>query len=327
MKILITGGAGFIGSNFTRMLLTDQFSDVLQVEQVTVLDKLTYAGNLSNLDSVASDHRFRFVNGDICDYQIVDKLTKECDTVINFAAESHVDRSIASSNEFIETNVKGVGNLLENCVSNKVRVFVQISTDEVYGSIATGSWTEESPVLPNSPYAASKGAADLLVMAFSKTHGLDTRITRCCNNYGPFQYPEKVIPLFITRLLNGKKIPIYGLGDNVREWIHVDDHCRAIALTIARGKPGKIYNIAGDSELSNLDLGRLILAEFKQGEAAIEFVEDRKGHDQRYSLDGTVAREELGFIPSVNFETGIHETVEWYRNHTAWTESLNRINT
>jgi dTDP-glucose 4,6-dehydratase len=318
MKFLITGGAGFIGSNFTRLLLTNHFGEMLPVETVTVLDKLTYAGNYSNLESISADTRFRFVKGDICDSRLVDKLTQECEIIVNFAAESHVDRSIESPSDFIETNVKGVGNLLENAVANKVKTFVQISTDEVYGSISDGSWTEQSPVLPNSPYAASKAAADLLAVAFAKTHGLDVRITRCCNNYGPYQYPEKIIPLFISRLINGKKIPIYGSGNNIREWIHVDDHCTAIGLTIARGKPGAVYNIAGNCEMSNLDLSRLLLEEFKQGLNAIEYVEDRKGHDLRYSLDGRFARDELGFYPKIDFADGIHETIEWYRNNLSW---------
>jgi dTDP-glucose 4,6-dehydratase len=318
MKFLITGGAGFIGSNFTRMLLTNHFGELLPIEKVTVLDKLTYAGNFSNLESISTDSRFRFVEGDICDSRLVDQLTQECDIIVNFAAESHVDRSIESSSDFIETNVKGVGNLLEYAVSNNVKTFVQISTDEVYGSIANGSWTEQSPVLPNSPYAASKAAADLLVMAFSKTHGLDTRITRCCNNYGPYQYPEKIIPLFISRLINGKKIPIYGSGSNIREWIHVDDHCAAIGLTIAKGKPGDVYNIAGNCEMSNLDLSRILLEEFNQGESAIEYVQDRKGHDLRYSLDGRFARDVLGFHPQVEFTAGIHETIAWYRKNPSW---------
>ena len=316
LRILVTGGAGFIGSNFVKMILDNKLSGSLQ--EVTVIDKLTYSGNKENLSEYLDHPRLKFVVGDICDPNTVAKVMANQDAVVHFAAESHVDRSILRSFDFIRTNVLGTEVLLSSALQNRVKTFVHVSTDEVYGSIAIGKWNEEFPLLPNSPYAASKAASDLLVRSYGITHNLDVRITRCSNNYGPYQYPEKVIPLFITNLIDGKSIPMYGTGENIREWIHVDDHCRAIFSVLLKGKANNIYNIAGMTELTNLQLSHKILDLMNQPHSKIDFVTDRKAHDQRYALDSTKIEGEIGFKPAHRFEDGLRETIDWYLNNESW---------
>ena len=320
MHVLVTGGAGFIGSNFVRMIADGSFP---QISRVTVLDKLTYAGVKENLDPALSMTGYSFVQGDICDSKLVASLLEDVDAVINFAAESHVDRSIAGAADFIQTNIVGVQTLLDACkaVDRKIR-FVQISTDEVYGSIESGSWTEEWPLLPNSPYSASKAGGELLARSYNKTHGLDVVITRCSNNYGPFHFPEKLIPLFVTNLLEGKKIPVYGSGKNVRDWLHVDDHCRGIYAVLTKGRAGQTYNIGGGRELTNLEITDLILQAMGADETPIEYVEDRKGHDLRYSVDWSKSKNELGYEPQVTFEQGLAQTIQWYRDNESWWKPL-----
>jgi len=318
MRLLVTGGAGFIGSNYVRMLLN---GSLVGVSKLMILDKLTYSGNKSNLiDLNHSD--YEFIQGDICDSDLVLKLTKRVDSVVNFAAESHVDRSIDSSKEFYQTNVIGTHTLLEAARKNNLKTFIQISTDEVYGSITEGSWDESFPLLPNSPYAASKASGDLISQAFFRTYGIDVRITRCSNNYGPYQFPEKVIPLFITNLLRNKKVPLYGDGLNVRDWLHVTDHCRGIHLVLTKGKAGDIFNIGGGRELSNIELTRVILSAMGAGEESIEKVTDRLGHDFRYSLNIERIERELGYKPEINFDSGISQTIEWYKNNEEWWKPL-----
>lgn len=318
MNILVTGGAGFIGSNFVRRIFDGSFSGF---GKVTVLDKLTYAGNLANLSEISSD-AYEFIKGDICDVSLVEKLAKRHDVIINFAAESHVDRSIGSSRDFIETNVLGTHTLLEAAKTGGISRFLQVSTDEVYGTISEGSWDENAPLLPNSPYAASKASADLIARSFFRTYGLDIRITRCSNNYGPNQYPEKIIPLFVTNLLQGRKVPIYGNGLNVRDWLHVDDHCRGIFLTLTLGSPGEIYNMGGGSAMTNMELAKKILMLMEKDEKSIYFVEDRLGHDFRYSIDYDKISQNLGYIPKVDFENGIMKTIEWYGENEEWWRNL-----
>ena len=317
MKLLVTGGAGFIGSNFVRMALTDKFPD-FNVEQLTVLDLLTYAGDEENLKPVASDKRYKFVKGDIRDLDLAKKLMQAADQVVHFAAESHVDRSIEGGSEFVSTNVMGTQVLLDAAKSSNIKRFVHVSTDEVYGSISEGSWPEDHPLLPNSPYSASKAGSDLLVRAYNRTHKLDTVITRCSNNYGQYQFPEKVMPLFITNIIEGKKVPLYGNGLNVRDWLHVDDHCRGIALALTKGRAGEVYNIGGGTELTNVELTHKILKAMGVGEEFIQPVEDRKGHDLRYSVDISKINKELGYSPQVNFEEGLEQTINWYKNNEAW---------
>ena len=317
MKLLITGGAGFIGSNFVRMALTDKFPE-FNVEQLTVLDLLTYAGDEENLKPVASDKRYKFVKGDIRDLELAKKLMQDADQVVHFAAESHVDRSIEGGSEFVSTNVMGTQVLLDAAKSSNIKRFVHVSTDEVYGSISEGSWPEDHPLLPNSPYSASKAGSDLLVRAYNRTHKLDTVITRCSNNYGQYQFPEKVMPLFITNIIEGKKVPLYGNGLNVRDWLHVDDHCRGIALALTKGRAGEVYNIGGGTELTNVELTHKILKAMGVGEEFIQPVEDRKGHDLRYSVDISKINKELGYSPQVNFEEGLEQTINWYKNNEAW---------
>jgi dTDP-glucose 4,6-dehydratase len=317
MKLLVTGGAGFIGSNFVRMALTDKFPD-FNVEQLTVLDLLTYAGDEENLKPVASDKRYKFVKGDIRDLELAKKLMQDADQVVHFAAESHVDRSIEGGSEFVSTNVMGTQVLLDASKSSNIKRFVHVSTDEVYGSISEGSWPEDHPLLPNSPYSASKAGSDLLVRAYNRTHKLDTVITRCSNNYGQYQFPEKVMPLFITNIIEGKKVPLYGNGLNVRDWLHVDDHCRGIALAVTKGRAGEVYNIGGGTELTNVELTHKILKAMGVGEEFIQPVEDRKGHDLRYSVDISKINKELGYSPQVNFEEGLEQTINWYKNNEAW---------
>jgi dTDP-glucose 4,6-dehydratase len=318
MRLLVTGGAGFIGSNYVRMLLD---GSLVGVSKLIILDKLTYSGNKSNLKGL-NQSDYEFVQGDICDSDLVSKLTKKVDSVVNFAAESHVDRSIDSSKEFFQTNVIGTHTLLEAARRNNLGTFIQISTDEVYGSITEGSWDESFPLLPNSPYAASKASGDLISQAFFRTYGIDVRITRCSNNYGPYQFPEKVIPLFITNLLKNKKVPLYGDGLNVRDWLHVTDHCRGIHLVLTKGKAGDIFNIGGGRELSNIELTRVILSAMGAGEENIEKVTDRLGHDFRYSLNIERIERELGYKPEINFDLGISQTIEWYKNNEEWWKPL-----
>jgi dTDP-glucose 4,6-dehydratase len=317
MKLLVTGGAGFIGSNFVRMALNDQLA-LENIESLTVLDALTYAGDEANLAIVANDKRYKFVKGDIRDQNLVNELMKSHDVIAHFAAESHVDRSIEGGSEFVSTNVMGTQVLLDAARNNNIKRFVHISTDEVYGSIEDGSWPEDHPLLPNSPYSASKAGSDLLVRAYNRTHKLDTIITRCSNNYGHFQFPEKVIPLFVTNILEGKKVPLYGKGLNIRDWLHVDDHCRGIALALSKGRSGEVYNIGGGTELTNLELTYKILEVMGVGEEFIEKVEDRKGHDLRYSVDITKISNELGYQPQVNFDEGLKSTAQWYRDNESW---------
>ncbi|MFI8192555.1 dTDP-glucose 4,6-dehydratase [Streptomyces sp. NPDC085946] len=319
MNLLVTGAAGFIGSRYVRMLLD---SDAPDAPRVTVLDKLTYAGTLDNLQL---DHpRLEFVQGDIRDAELVGKLVAEADQVVHFAAESHVDRSILTASDFVLTNVVGTQTLLDAALRHGLDTFVHVSTDEVYGSVATGSATEEWPLLPSSPYSASKASSDLLALAYHRTHGLDVRVTRCSNNYGPHQFPEKVIPLFVTNLLDGRKVPLYGDGRNVRDWLYVDDHCRGVDLVRTQGRPGEIYNIGGGTELTNKELTGLLLQACGADWDQVEYVADRKGHDLRYSVDWSKARDELGYRPRHGFEDGLAATVAWYREHRAWWEPLKR---
>ena len=314
MRLLVTGGAGFIGSNYVRMLVNGELKGITKI---IVLDKLTYSGNKQNLNDLDSSS-FEFIQGDICDSELVSNLSKQVDVIVNFAAESHVDRSIDSSREFFQTNVLGAHTLLESARKSNVGIFLQVSTDEVYGSIAEGSWDEDFPLEPNSPYAASKASADLISQAYHRTYGMDIRITRCSNNYGPYQYPEKVIPLFITNLIQDKKVPLYGQGLNVRDWLHVTDHCRGIHLVLTKGRPGDVFNIGGGRELSNLELTRVILQAMGASEEKIEKVADRLGHDFRYSLNIGKIEKELGYKPEVRFEEGISQTIEWYKSHRKW---------
>jgi dTDP-glucose 4,6-dehydratase len=299
------------------MALTDKFPD-FNVEQLTVLDLLTYAGDEENLKPIASDKRYKFVKGDIRDLDLAKKLMQDSDQVVHFAAESHVDRSIEGGSEFVSTNVMGTQVLLDSAKSSNIKRFVHVSTDEVYGSISEGSWPEDHPLLPNSPYSASKAGSDLLVRAYNRTHKLDTVITRCSNNYGQYQFPEKVMPLFITNIIEGKKVPLYGNGLNVRDWLHVDDHCRGIALALTKGRAGEVYNIGGGTELTNVELTHKILKAMGVGEEFIQPVEDRKGHDLRYSVDISKMNKELGYSPQVNFEEGLEQTINWYKNNEAW---------
>lgn len=320
MKVLVTGAAGFIGSNYVRRVVDGSLPGI---SEITVLDKLTYAGTFSNLAALPKDS-FRFIHGDICDVNLVEQLCKNTDAILNFAAESHVDRSILGSREFIETNVLGTQTLLDGARRNNVPIFIQVSTDEVYGSIKVGSWSEESPLLPNSPYSASKAGADLLARSYYQTYGMDVRVTRCSNNYGPHQFPEKVIPLFVTNLIDGLKVPLYGEGLNVRDWLHVDDHCRGIHLVLTKGRAGEIYNIGGGRELNNLQLTKMILDAMGADESKIERVADRLGHDLRYSVSISKIENELGYRPQVDFETGLKDTIDWYRNNESWWRPLKK---
>ena len=299
-------------------------NDILQgISKVIVLDKLTYAGLKTNLDEAQKISSYSFVEGDICDSNLVTSLLEEVDFVVNFAAESHVDRSISGAADFVQTNIVGVQVLLDaiKASGRKIR-FLQVSTDEVYGSIESGSWTEEWPLLPNSPYSASKASGELLARSYNRTHGMDVVITRCSNNYGTHHFPEKLIPLFITNLIEGKKVPVYGTGENVRDWLHVDDHCRGIYSVLMNGRSGEVYNIGGGRELTNNEITSLILEAMGANESSIEYVEDRKGHDLRYSVDWTKINRELGYEPQVKFEDGLRETIQWYRDNEAWWKPL-----
>ena len=317
----MTGGAGFIGSHYVRSVLGDAWG--LEVpDSVVVLDKLTYAGNLANLAPVRDDARLRFVEGDILDRALVERLVDEVDVVVHFAAESHVDRSILGASDFVMTNVVGTQTLLDVALRHGIDKFVHVSTDEVYGSIPAGSWDEDQPLEPNSPYSASKASSDLIARSYHRTHGLPVCVTRCSNNYGPYQFPEKVIPLFVTNLIDGKQVPLYGDGLNVRDWLHVDDHCRGIHLVQADGRPGEVYNIGGGTELSNQELTGLLLEATGRGWDRVERVPDRLGHDLRYSVDITKISGELGYRPLVPFDQGLAETVEWYVTRRDWWEPL-----
>jgi dTDP-glucose 4,6-dehydratase len=325
MKYFVTGGAGFIGSNYVRGLLDGRWG--LNVESVTVFDVFTYAGNMQNLEPVVTDSRLTIVRGDICSPENVRAALPGHDVVVHFAAESHVDRSIESSSIFMSTNVLGTHVLLEAAQALATPIFVHVSTDEVYGSIDSGSWDENEPLLPNSPYAASKAGSDLVARAYHRTHGMDVRITRCSNNFGTYQYPEKVIPLFITNLIEGKNVPLYGDGLNVRDWLHVDDHCRGIDLVVNGGRAGEVYNIGGGTELSNRELTTLLLAECGVGDEMIQPVEDRLGHDRRYSVDWSKINTELGYTPNFSLASSLADIVDWYRTHTEWWKPLKHRNT
>lgn len=321
MNLLVTGGAGFIGTNFVKRQLN---YNSLKVSRIVVLDKLTYAGNLENFTTGERD-QFEFIQGDICDSQLIDRLVSEADMVINFAAESHVDRSISSGTNFVLSNVLGTQVILDSCRRFGVKKLIQVSTDEVYGSIDAGSWTEDFPLQPNSPYSATKAGADLLVRAYGRTFGIDANITRCSNNYGPYQYPEKVIPRFVTNLIKGENIPIYGNGLNVRDWLHVDDHCLGIETVALNGVSGEIYNIGGGTELNNLELASKILSLMNFDNSRIDFVPDRLGHDLRYSVDISKISTSLDYAPKVDFESGLSKTVEFYVENRAWWEKLHKV--
>lgn len=319
MRYFVTGAAGFIGSHFVRELLAGSYG--VEPSDVTVYDKLTYAGNLDNLASVSGDSRFRFVRGDICDGDLLDDVLPGHDVVVNFAAETHVDRSIHGPQDFVVTNVVGTQTILDACVRHGIPRTVHIGTDEVYGSIEEGSWTEDEPLKPNSPYSAAKAAAEMLVRAYNVTYGLNVSSTRCSNNYGPYQFPEKVIPLFVTNLIDGTKVPLYGDGLNVRDWLHVDDHCRGIALVIEKGEPGQSYNIGGGLELNNRELTERVLTAMGADWSMVQPVEDRKGHDRRYSVDDSRLRA-MGYAPQHSFDEGLAETVEWYQTNEEWWRPL-----
>jgi dTDP-glucose 4,6-dehydratase len=316
MKVLVTGAAGFIGSNFVRYVLGAHGD-----WQVVNVDKLTYAGNLANLEDIAGDPGYRFHRADICDADAIGRIFsgEKPDAVINFAAETHVDRSIEDPSLFLRTNILGTQVLMEAARKTGVARFLQISTDEVYGSLgATGKFSENSPLRPNSPYAASKTSADLLVRAYFKTYGLPTLVTRCSNNYGPFQFPEKIIPFFVTLLHEGKPVPVYGDGMNVRDWIHVDDHSRAVEAVLLRGRPGEVYNVGGGNERTNIEITKLLLEAMGRDASHMKFVPDRPGHDRRYAIDDAKIRAELGVVPKVPFKEGLEATVRWYLENEAW---------
>ena len=317
MKILITGGAGFIGSNFIHFLL-DNYDD-----QIINIDKLTYAGNLDNLGDISSNNNYEFYQGDILDKKFIKKVfDQSIDYVVNFAAETHVDRSIENSNQFIKTNVEGTQVLLDRALECNIKNFVQISTDEVYGSINKGKFNENNKLKPNNPYSASKASADLLLKAYHNTYNLPVNITRSSNNYGPYQYPEKLIPLFITNIMQDKKIPLYGDGENIRDWIYVKDNCKAIDLVMRKGKRGEIYNIGANNEKSNIEITKAILKIMNKSEDIIKYVEDRPGHDYRYALNNKKIRNELGWNPKISFYKGLRKTINWYQNNEKWWKIL-----
>lgn len=320
MKLFITGGAGFIGSNFVRYILT-KYKDY----SVVNLDKLTYAGNLKNLSDVERNKNYSFVKGDICDKNVVERAMKGCDVVLNFAAESHVDRAIADAGSFIQTDVYGTYVLLQAARKLNVKRFVQISTDEIYGSIEKGSFTEESPLNPRNPYSASKAGADMTALAFFNTYKMPVIITRTSNNFGPYQYPEKLIPLFITNVLEGKKVPLYGDGRNVRDWIFVEDNCSGIDVVMHKGKIGEVYNISANNERENVEITKMVLRKLGKDESFVEYVKDRPGHDRRYSIVSEKVRK-LGWEPEHDFDTAMDKTIEWYKKNVVWWKELKEKN-
>lgn len=320
MKLLITGGAGFIGSNFVRYMV-NKYPNY----NIVNLDLLTYAGNLENLKDIENAPNYKFVRGDIADREFIGQLfeTEKFDYVINFAAESHVDRSITDPGIFVQTNIQGTLALLDAAKTIGVKKYLQVSTDEVYGTLGeTGYFTEETPLAANSPYSASKAGADLLVRAYNETFGLPVNITRCSNNYGPFHFPEKLIPLMIINALNDKELPVYGDGLNVRDWLHVEDHCQAIDLVLHNGRDGEVYNVGGNNERTNIEIVKTILKALDKPETLIKFVKDRPGHDRRYAIDATKLRTELGWTPKYTFETGIQQTIQWYLDNKEWWENI-----
>ena len=318
MNLLVTGGAGFIGSCFVRYMLKNHPD-----YKIINLDALTYAGNLDNLKDVESNANYSFVHGNICDKQLVDSLMSQVDACVNFAAESHVDRSITGPEIFIQTNVGGTLNLLEMAKKHKISRYLQVSTDEVYGTLGkTGYFTETTPLAPNSPYSASKASADMLVRAYYETYKMPVLTTRCSNNYGPYQFPEKLIPLFISNLLKGEKVPVYGDGMNIRDWLYVYDHCSAIDTVLHKGIIGEVYNIGGNNEKANIEITKLLIKELGKDESSIKYVEDRLGHDRRYAIDSSKIQKELGWHPSVTFEEGIKITIDWYLNNQDWIKRL-----
>lgn len=316
--MLITGGAGFIGSNFVKYI-SDKYPDY----EIINLDLLTYCGNLENLKEIEFNDNYSFVKGNIADNDLVSETIKGCDYVVNFAAESHVDRSIKDPEIFIKSNVLGTQVLLNAALKEGVEKYVQISTDEVYGSLgSSGYFTENTPLQPNSPYSASKASGDLIARAYHNTFGMPVNITRCSNNYGPYQFPEKLIPLMISNALEDKNLPVYGDGKNIRDWLHVHDHCTAIDLVLHDGKPGEVYNIGGNNEKENIEIVKLILNYLDKDESLIKFVDDRLGHDRRYAIDSTKIQEKLGWKPKYTFETGIKETIQWYLENPDWIEQV-----
>ncbi len=317
MKLLVTGGCGFIGSNFVRYCLQKHPG-----HEIVNLDKLTYAGRKENLKDIEGNKNYSFMKGDICDRKTVKKAMEGCDGVINFAAESHVDRSINNPTDFIKTDVFGAFTLLEEAKQQGIKKFCQISTDEVYGQALEGSFRETDVLMPRNPYSASKAGADRLAYSFYATYGIDVVITRSSNNFGPYQFPEKVIPLFVTNLLQGKKVPLYGDGKNVRDWLYVLDNCEAIDLCLQKGRAGEVYNIGGGNEVENIELTRMILKELGKGEEMIERVKDRPGHDRRYSLDCSKIEKDIGWKPRHDFRKALHETVQWYKNNENWWKPL-----
>ncbi|EJQ35384.1 dTDP-glucose 4,6-dehydratase [Bacillus toyonensis] len=320
MKVLVTGGAGFIGSNFVRYMVKKY-----PKYNIVNLDALTYAGNLENLKDIEELSNYKFIKGDIADRQFINQLFKEenFDYVLNFAAESHVDRSITNPDIFIQTNIQGTQVLLDAAKNAEVKKYLQVSTDEVYGTLGeTGYFTEETPLASNSPYSSSKAGADLLVRAYHETFGLPVNITRCSNNYGPFHFPEKLIPLMIINALNDKQLPVYGDGLNVRDWLHVEDHCQAIDLVLHKGKNGEVYNVGGNNERTNIEIVKTILKALDKPESLIKYVTDRPGHDRRYAIDATKLREELGWSPKYNFDTGIEQTIKWYLENQDWWKNI-----
>lgn len=317
-RLLVTGGAGFIGSNFIKYMLNN-YNDI----EIINLDLLTYAGNLANLTDVQDYPNYKFIKGDIADIKVVTEAMEDAAYVVNFAAESHVDRSIEDPSVFIRTNIMGTQVLLDVAKKNKIERFLQVSTDEVYGSLGpTGYFTEQTPLAPNSPYSASKAGADLLVRAYHETFGLPVLITRCSNNYGPYQYPEKLIPLFIKRALNDEALPVYGDGLNIRDWLYVEDHCRAIDVVLHKGMIGEVYNVGGNNEMANIEITKLILQSLGKPEALITFVQDRLGHDRRYAIDSSKIQKQLGWSPRYTFEQGIKETIDWYCSNKVWWQNI-----
>lgn len=323
MRVLLAGGAGFIGSHFARILASGELKGSANVSEITVVDSLEYAGNIFNIQDLIEKQKIKFIKEDIQNFNEIKEIIAGVNLIINFAAQSHVDRSISDPNSFINTNILGMHTLLKAAFDSGVQTFIQISTDEVYGTLAKGSATESDTLLPNSPYAASKASADLIARSYFKTYNYDARITRCTNNYGTHQYPEKIIPFFIKRIIENKTLPIYGDGLQIRDWIHVEDHCRGIWQSYLNGSPGEIYNLGSNNEIKNLDLANMII-DLTGTKAIIEHVVDRKGHDYRYSLDFSKASREINFQPIIAFEDGLKQTVNWYLNNQEWWNSVSQ---